>query len=598
MKKIITFLMMTTLTSSTFLPLYADNSLIQEKSGAFSFSENIYNQDFLKKPGFEKLTPKQQKAKKISYYEANNIKPLRNRLIAWTTASAAWMISALSISFLAQKNDLIEETRDKIKDFPNPFPYIKKRKVLKKEIKDFKSKQLLNNDNQGYSNPLNDTMSNLFNSNPLHTLLSNALTPQNRNLELDRLESKLTRVNWRIREKSLGLFGGIIVTGIIIAALIPAVVYSAKLFKNTYNAWANRYWGREIHPIEQFERKYVVKKEYLPKKLQDLLEKEFVLARFDHAKLQEAQQIADLVLHLPMKKFKIHYTEQELESLFKGYPVELKAKMNAFAFRQMMIQSPDKDKPSLDKIRQGKRNAVYFEGVPGTGKTHFAKLTAQALKLPFACISLEGASISDLVGRSPASSDSTPGLILQAITNATVNGKTAKNAILFLDEADRVINNSKSEILPFLLKLLDPETKTFFNPYLGVHIDISNLIIILAGNHSIEDEALAKRLQIIQFKGFPTEYKKQVIWDTTLNKITEAYSQNGKYKISVDDLTEEDKAEINHLIELDQDPGFRTIEAVLMDYIDYKAMKKFNFQLINSPDFQEKILQSNLKYKK
>ena len=60
-------------------------------------------------------------------------------------------------------------------------------------------------------------------------------------------------------------------------------------------------------------------------------------------------------------------------------------------------------------LEPGKRLAGYLYGPPGTGKTRIAELIAAGLDLPFAKLSLEGATLEDLLGRDINSESPTPG---------------------------------------------------------------------------------------------------------------------------------------------------------------------------------------------
>ena len=104
----------------------------------------------------------------------------------------------------------------------------------------------------------------------------------------------------------------------------------------------------------------------------------------------------------------------------------------------------------------------------------------------------------------------------------------------------------------------------------------------MAGNYLIEDEALKKRLFVIDSPGFTFDYKNRIIWESTIPTLLKSYGQNGKYFLKVEDLTEQDRSRITEFVQLDQDPGFRTIESVLMHYFSYIARRKY-FE----PDAQE-----------
>ncbi len=343
-------------------------------------------------------------------------------------------------------------------------------------------------------------------------------------------------------------------------------------------------------PIESIELEYVLKKRFLPLGLQEFIENSLELSRIHSGDVQSLLHVIKLALNLPIHNKKIKFNQEMIEKLFENYPETLRQKVEAFSLRQVMTQAAQMNESKVEDINPGKRVAAFFYGIPGSGKTRFAELIAQALDVPFAQISLEGATISDLVGRPMSAANPTPGIIARAMINAKKDGEGAKNMVLLIDEADRIINHPQSgdaDILPFMLKLLDPENKSFFNPYFNHDIDTSRLTIILAGNSQINDEALRKRLFVVKFEGFDDQFKKKIIWESTLPHMVENYSQNGKMDLSMSDITDEEHRMIDQCILSDQDPGFRTIENVLMSFLDYKAAQKYFDPHMERPDFMK-----------
>lgn len=376
---------------------------------------------------------------------------------------------------------------------------------------------------------------------------------------------------------------------------------SPLLAHDTYLALKNRFWGRETDPEEPLEIEYLLQKRFMAGDLQKAVEERLRLTHTSGpSELSCTVSFVSLALHLPTQVLPVQFYPPEIARFFSGYPAGLRRKVEAFCIRQKMNQSAllthltGEAAPPNTGSKVGKRAAAYFYGPPGTGKTRFAELTAQAMGLPFARISLEGASISDLLGRSLQSGHATPGLLAQAMAAASkVHGQGAKNMVLFIDEADRVINSQSSEILPLMLKLLDPESKSFFNAYFNAEIDLSHLTIILAGNHSIQDEALRKRLFLVRFDGFSAPFKRQIVWDSLIPRLLKNYSQNGELTLSLEDLTDDDRGLIDNLISWDQDPGFRSLESVLMSLMDFKAQQKFYDPALPAPDLAAMLVEVN-----
>ncbi len=397
--------------------------------------------------------------------------------------------------------------------------------------------------------------------------------------------------NWQTQHPGRTLLAGAMLTptsSLLIGSLIGHIV-------QTYQSLADRYWRRIEDPLESYELQYIVKKRLLTQAVQNQIEEQLKIARFYPDQFAPAVHFITTVLELPLQSKRATFNSEKITHLFDGYPPQLIEKVESFVVRQVMNQLVQQDE-TLHQPKQGKRVSAYFYGAPGSGKTRFAELIAKALDLPFARISLEGASISDLVGRGPKSGDPTPGLIAKAMSQIQSDGVKAKNMVLFIDEADRIINSTQpgsSDILPFMLKLLDPENKSFNNPFFNIDIDTSQLIIILAGNYQINDEALRKRLFLVNFDGFNADFKKKIVWESTLPKLFKSYSQNNERILSIDDLTAEDRDLINACIEADQDPGFRTLENVLMEFMDYKSIQKYFNPEIETPALVKMIQEAH-----
>ena len=122
--------------------------------------------------------------------------------------------------------------------------------------------------------------------------------------------------------------------------------------------------------------------------------------------------------------------------------------------QQILLQTQSNPKEMAPQFRQGKRVAGFLYGPPGTGKSRYAELIARAMGYPLPKVSLEGAALDHLLGRSIDSGFPTPGKISKAMAHAKIGDKGAKNMVLFIDEADCVINNqhpNSQDILPSCL---------------------------------------------------------------------------------------------------------------------------------------------------
>lgn len=196
---------------------------------------------------------------------------------------------------------------------------------------------------------------------------------------------------------------------------------------------------------------------------------------------------------------------------------------------------------------------IAMEGPPGTGKTVLAKCIADALGLPFEHISLAG--VSDgctLKGKEPVWVGAQPGRIVKILQRMNCS-----NGIVFIDEVDKVRNTSHGkEVQSVLLDILEyPQNTHFVDSFIGndIHIDLSNIIWIVAMNDSTElEKSLISRLNIVKIPEYKTNDKMKICNDYIIPSILEEI-QLPKDKI------EFEASALRYLIEHCKDEGVRII---------------------------------------
>ncbi len=160
-------------------------------------------------------------------------------------------------------------------------------------------------------------------------------------------------------------------------------------------------------------------------------------------------------------------------------------------------------------------------GLAGTGKTTLAKSIAEAMGKKFERIPFGGmADARSLRGQSKAFPDAEPGFVVKKLFHAQSN-----NAVILLDELDRVTESSRSDIMGVLVELLDPEQNfAFTDHYIDFPFDLSNILFIAtANNTSSIATAVLDRLEIIQMPSYTDEEKMIIAKNYLFNKIrTEA----------------------------------------------------------------------------
>ncbi len=171
-------------------------------------------------------------------------------------------------------------------------------------------------------------------------------------------------------------------------------------------------------------------------------------------------------------------------------------------------------------------------GLVGTGKTTLASSIAESLGRKFERIPFGGmGDARALRGQSRALADAEPGAIIKKLVHAQ-----SKNAVILLDELDRVTEDARSDIMGVLVELLDPEqNKAFTDHYIDYPFDLSRVLFITTANNSTNiSTAVLDRLEIIQMPSYSDEEKTTIAKSYLFPKVR---SQTGLFEnqIFIDD---------------------------------------------------------------
>ena len=193
---------------------------------------------------------------------------------------------------------------------------------------------------------------------------------------------------------------------------------------------------------------------------------------------------------------------------------------------------------SIKKLnKDGYAPILCFSGPPGTGKTSLGKSIARSLGRNYHRISLGGVKDeAEIRGHRRTYVGAMPGRFIQGLRKAG-----SLNPVIIIDELDKIGADFRGDPSAAMLEILDPQqNKTFYDNYLGIPFDLSQVLFVATANN-IENlsEPLRDRMEIIHLSGYTTEEKMEIakrhLWERSLN---ETGLHNAQFKI--DDLVLQD----------------------------------------------------------
>jgi len=211
---------------------------------------------------------------------------------------------------------------------------------------------------------------------------------------------------------------------------------------------------------------------------------------------------------------------------------------------------------------QRKGSIICLVGPPGVGKTSVGKSIARTLGRNFYRFSLGGMrDEAEIKGHRRTYIGAMPGKIMTAMKRAG-----SRNAVIMLDEIDKLGTSFQGDPASALLEVLDPEQNhAFLDHYLDVPFDLSNVIFIATANTTGTIPApLLDRMEVIELHGYTLEEKEMIAQKFVMPKVYESHG------IKPEALKIEKPALKQMLMDYAREPGLRTLQQ-LVEKISRKA---------------------------
>lgn len=248
----------------------------------------------------------------------------------------------------------------------------------------------------------------------------------------------------------------------------------------------------------------------------------------------------------------------------------------------------------LISVQNNNIHPIALSGPPGVGKTKFAQILAECLKIPFIQITLGGQNDGELLhGHGYTYSGAQPGLIIKKM----VEVGTAR-CIMYFDELDKCVSRSGSgvnEVMSILIHLTDPMTNNKFQDRFFQEITFPlNKVIFMFSFNDIEkiDKILLDRMEVINVNSYSINDKINISKNYLLKNLYREVNFREEDIIFTDEIIKKIIEEYTY------EPGVRklkrNLENILLNLNIDRIYKRKSFEKEHHIIIDEKIVRECL----
>lgn len=275
--------------------------------------------------------------------------------------------------------------------------------------------------------------------------------------------------------------------------------------------------------------------------------------------IKEASRLRKMQVNSPESTVIRTYLDNVLEL---PWNTRTKDKLNLTSAKKIL----DRDHYGMEKVKErileflavkqlapeSKGQIICLVGPPGVGKTSIGKSIAQALGRKFSRLSLGGVrDEADIRGHRKTYIGAMPGRIMNAVKNAG-----SKNALILLDEIDKMSSDFRGDPSAAMLEVLDSEQNyAFRDHYLEIPFDLSDVLFVTTANTtSTIPLPLLDRMEVIELSSYTIEDKFHIAKNHLIKK------QMQKNGMTSSMIKIDDKAIYKIISDYTREAGVRTLE--------------------------------------